>query len=224
MSSDAIAIGLFLIGIIFFLIAYFMDSSSDTSTISLPQSNLSTQQYNTQNSSLLHREQNIDFKEFIPPLQSESPPLNHFNIQQYSTSNVSPIYKEQSRNLSEMKDANQGTNPSFFQLHSYLYLDYNTTNVYTGESINFKLNDITSIRRFGEGIFTYDGLKFTFDHKSGCYNFPIKSIKHISFYLNCLVISQKNKEPAALFFLENTKYVKDILEAFQKKGVNDNEL
>ena len=207
MASEGIALGLLVVGVVFFFIASFVNSNDDESenNNSIPYNQFGQYGPNTQHFFNNH---------YLPP--NAMYPINYNQMQvplQTNPVDIKPPPLVEEKIMADVYDHN----PSFFQLQAYLYLDFNITNVYTGEDVNFKLNDITSIRRFGQGTLSYDGLVFAFDHKNGRYLFPLKKVKHISFYLNCLVISQKDKEPAALIFLENTKYVKDVLEAFQKK-------
>ncbi len=108
-------------------------------------------------------------------------------------------------------------NPSFFTEKAYLYFDYNKNNAYTGEEVNFTLNDITSIRRFGLGSLSYRGVSFFLEYENGKHVFNVHELEHIAFYLNCIALVQRGSSPTALLFMNDTQPLRKVIETFQLK-------
>lgn len=106
-------------------------------------------------------------------------------------------------------------NPKLFQKHSFLYLDQSRTNVYTSEGAVFSLEDVSGIKRVGEGIFSYDGFVFTFDTQNGSYRYPVANLNHIAFYPNCVVLVPRDEEYPALLFSDETDSIRRALETFK---------
>lgn len=108
-------------------------------------------------------------------------------------------------------------NPRLFEKFAYLYLDSSTRNVYDGAgSVTvFDLSEVHGIRRFGRGMFSYDGFGFFFDHGSGQERFPLANLKTIGFYPNCVALTFRHAQPVALLFMEETESIRKVLETFR---------
>ncbi|MBV6493092.1 MAG: hypothetical protein LDLANPLL_01107 [Turneriella sp.] len=111
----------------------------------------------------------------------------------------------------------QRTNPRFFEKFAFLYLDSSQRNVYdgAGNSAAFDLSEVSGIRRFGRGVFAYDGFSFYFDHTSGQERFPLSNLKTVGFYPNCVALTFKGNQPVALLFMEETDSIRKVLETFR---------
>lgn len=109
------------------------------------------------------------------------------------------------------------TNPRLFERFAHLYLDSSDRNVYDGAGslAAFDLNEVSGIRRFGRGVFSYDGFGFYFDHTSGQERFPLSLLKTIGFYPNCIALTFRSKQPVALLFMEETESIRKVLETFR---------
>ncbi len=108
-------------------------------------------------------------------------------------------------------------NPRLFEKFAYLYLDSSARNVYDGAAspAAFDLSDVQGIRRFGRGLFSYDGFGFYFDHASGQERFPLTNLKTIGFYPNCVALTFRTSQPVALLFMEETETIRKVLETFR---------
>jgi hypothetical protein len=98
-----------------------------------------------------------------------------------------------------------------------LYLDSSARNIYdgTGSVASFDLSEVSGIRRFGRGVFSYDGFGFYFDHTSGQERFPLTNLKTIGFYPNCIALTFRTNQPVALLFMEETESIRKVLETFR---------
>ena len=108
-------------------------------------------------------------------------------------------------------------NPKLFQKSAYLYTDSGQNN-YTGTEKVFQFQDVVGIRRFGQGVFSYDGFCFNFEHPSGSERYELQKIDHIAFYPNCVVLVLKSGLPSALLFVDETDSLRRILETFKVDG------
>jgi len=108
-------------------------------------------------------------------------------------------------------------NPRLFEKFAYLYLDSSARNIYdgTGSVASFDLSEVSGIRRFGRGVFSYDGFGFYFDHSSGQERFPLPNLKTIGFYPNCIALTFRTNQPVALLFMEETESIRKVLETFR---------
>ncbi len=108
-------------------------------------------------------------------------------------------------------------NPRLFEKFAYLYLDSSARNIYdgTGSVASFDLSEVSGIRRFGRGVFSYDGFGFYFDHTSGQERFPLTNLKTIGFYPNCIALTFRTNQPVALLFMEETESIRKVLETFR---------
>lgn len=108
-------------------------------------------------------------------------------------------------------------NPRLFEKFAYLYLDSSARNIYdgTGSVASFDLSEVNGIRRFGRGVFSYDGFGFYFDHNSGQERFPLQNLKTIGFYPNCIALTFRTNQPVALLFMEETESIRKVLETFR---------
>lgn len=108
-------------------------------------------------------------------------------------------------------------NPRLFEKFAYLYLDSSTRNVYDGKGSMpaFDLAEVQGIRRFGRGVFSYDGFSFYFDHPGGQERFPLANLKTIGFYPNCVALTFRTNQPVALLFMEETESIRKVLETFR---------
>jgi hypothetical protein len=121
-------------------------------------------------------------------------------------------------------------NPRLFEKFAYLYLDSSTRNVYDGSGsvAAFDLSEVQGIRRFGRGLFSYDGFSFYFDHASGQERFPLTNLKTIAFYPNCVALTFRASQmsaggghsqwPVALLFMEETESIRKVLETFRAEA------
>jgi hypothetical protein len=111
----------------------------------------------------------------------------------------------------------QHSNPRLFEKFAYLYLDSSARNVYDGAGslAAFDLSEVNGIRRFGRGVFSYDGFGFFFDHASGQERFSLANLKTIGFYPNCIALTFRTNQPVALLFMEETESIRKVLEAFR---------
>ena len=108
-------------------------------------------------------------------------------------------------------------NPRLFEKFAYLYLDSSQRNVYDGAGsvAAFDLSEVNGIRRFGRGVFSYDGFGFYFDHSSGQERFPLTNLKTVGFYPNCVALTFRTNQPVALLFMEETESIRKVLETFR---------
>ena len=108
-------------------------------------------------------------------------------------------------------------NPRLFEKFAYLYLDSSQRNVYDGAGTvaAFDLSEVNGIRRFGRGVFSYDGFGFYFDHNSGQERFPLSNLKTVGFYPNCVALTFRTSQPVALLFMEETESIRKVLETFR---------
>lgn len=108
-------------------------------------------------------------------------------------------------------------NPRLFEKFAYLYLDSSQRNVYDGAGsiAAFDLSEVNGIRRFGRGVFSYDGFGFYFDHNSGQERFPLANLKTVGFYPNCVALTFRTSQPVALLFMEETESIRKVLETFR---------
>ncbi len=114
----------------------------------------------------------------------------------------------------------QQSNPRLFEKFAYLYLDSSQRNVYdgAGSAVAFDLSEVSGIRRFGRGVFAYDGFSFYFDHTSGQERFPLNNLKTVGFYPNCVALTFRTSQPVALLFMEETESIRKVLETFRTPG------
>lgn len=114
------------------------------------------------------------------------------------------------------------TNPKLFEKFAYLYLDSSQRNVYDGAGsvAAFDLSEVQGIRRFGRGVFSYDGFSFYFDHASGQERFPLTNLKTIGFYPNCVALTFRTNQPVALLFMEETETIRKLLETFRAEATS----
>lgn len=113
-------------------------------------------------------------------------------------------------------------NPRLFEKFAYLYLDSSQRNVYDGAGsiAAFDLSEVNGIRRFGRGVFSYDGFGFYFDHNSGQERFPLANLKTVGFYPNCVALTFRTTQPVALLFMEETESIRKVLETFRVDGAS----
>lgn len=111
-------------------------------------------------------------------------------------------------------------NPKLYKKEAHLYLDSSNRNSYTGLEDNFAIDDVLGIRRFGNGNLSYDGYHFFFEHETGTEKFNLDLLDHIAFYPNCVVLVPKSDLPCALFFIDETNSLRQVLTSFQLD--NDN--
>lgn len=111
----------------------------------------------------------------------------------------------------------QQSNPRLFEKFAYLYLDSSQRNIYdgAGSAVAFDLSEVSGIRRFGRGVFAYDGFSFYFDHTSGQERFPLANLKTVGFYPNCVALTFRTHQPVALLFMEETESIRKVLETFR---------
>lgn len=111
-------------------------------------------------------------------------------------------------------------NPRLFEKFAYLYLDSSARNVYDGAGsvAAFDLSEVQGIRRFGRGLFSYDGFGFYFDHSTGQERFPLANLKTIGFYPNCVALTFRTSQPVALLFMEETESIRKVLETFRAEA------
>ena len=114
----------------------------------------------------------------------------------------------------------QHNNPRLFEKFAYLYLDSSQRNIYdgAGSAVAFDLSEVSGIRRFGRGVFAYDGFSFYFDHTSGQERFPLSNLKTVGFYPNCVALTFRTSQPVALLFMEETESIRKVLETFRTPG------
>jgi hypothetical protein len=114
----------------------------------------------------------------------------------------------------------QHANPRLFEKFAYLYLDSSQRNIYdgAGSAVAFDLSEVSGIRRFGRGVFAYDGFSFYFDHTSGQERFPLANLKTVGFYPNCVALTFRTNQPVALLFMEETESIRKVLETFRSPG------
>ncbi|HMV37074.1 MAG TPA: hypothetical protein PKM44_09575 [Turneriella sp.] len=114
-------------------------------------------------------------------------------------------------------------NPRLFEKFAYLYLDSSARNVYDGAGsvAAFDLSEVQGIRRFGRGLFSYDGFGFYFDHASGQERFPLTNLKTIGFYPNCVALTFRTSQPVALLFMEETETIRKVLETFRAEAAGN---
>jgi len=117
-------------------------------------------------------------------------------------------------------------NPRLFEKFAYLYLDSSERNVYDGAGsvAAFDLSEVQGIRRFGRGLFSYDGFSFYFDHASGQERFPLANLKTIGFYPNCVALTFRTSQPVALLFMEETESIRKVLETFRAEAAGSTAL
>jgi len=113
-------------------------------------------------------------------------------------------------------------NPRLFEKFAYLYLDSSQRNVYDGAGsiAAFDLSEVNGIRRFGRGVFSYDGFGFYFDHNSGQERFPLTNLKTVGFYPNCVALTFRTSQPVALLFMEETESIRKVLETFRLESAS----
>ena len=113
-------------------------------------------------------------------------------------------------------------NPRLFEKFAYLYLDSSQRNVYDGAGsiAAFDLSEVNGIRRFGRGVFSYDGFGFYFDHNSGQERFPLANLKTVGFYPNCVALTFRTSQPVALLFMEETESIRKVLETFRLESAS----
>lgn len=113
-------------------------------------------------------------------------------------------------------------NPRLFEKFAYLYLDSSQRNVYDGAGsvAAFDLSEVNGIRRFGRGVFSYDGFGFYFDHSSGQERFPLTNLKTVGFYPNCVALTFRTNQPVALLFMEETESIRKVLETFRVESAS----
>ena len=113
-------------------------------------------------------------------------------------------------------------NPRLFEKFAYLYLDSSQRNVYDGAGsiAAFDLSEVNGIRRFGRGVFSYDGFGFYFDHSSGQERFPLSNLKTVGFYQNCVALTFRTSQPVALLFMEETESIRKVLETFRLESAS----
>ncbi len=113
-------------------------------------------------------------------------------------------------------------NPRLFEKFAYLYLDSSQRNVYDGAGsiAAFDLSEVNGIRRFGRGVFSYDGFGFYFDHNSGQERFPLANLKTVGFYPNCVALTFRTAQPVALLFMEETESIRKVLETFRLESAS----
>lgn len=143
----------------------------------------------------------------VPPISSpvvntaEQPNIPRVELNQKPAPQVDVIVQQQ--------------NPKFFEKTAYLYTDSSRNNRYIGTEVSFNMHEVNGIRRFSNGVFSYDGFVFQFDHQSGTERFKLENIDHISFYPNCVVLVLKNNLPTALIFVDESRSIQKILETFK---------
>ena len=106
-------------------------------------------------------------------------------------------------------------NPQFLKKKVYLYFDHERNNVYTGEETTSEINEIGNIKRVGLGTLSYDGASFKFSHHNRVQIFKVGELDYIAIYPNCLVIVSQKEAPTALFFMDETDSIRQLLDVFK---------
>lgn len=106
-------------------------------------------------------------------------------------------------------------NPKLFQKRAFLYFDQSNNNSYSGAGAVFSLEDVSGIKRVGEGVFSYDGFVFSFITNEQSYHYYVESLEHIAFYPNCVVLIHREEQYPALLFTDETSSIRKVLETFK---------
>ncbi len=152
-------------------------------------------------------------KNQAPPPVTASAPSQPIETPEKNTFMASPMPQQPKPPAPEVMVGKE--NPTFFEKEAYLYLDYSPGNVYDGTDHSFRIRETEMIRRYGKGYFTYDGFAFHFKHSRATERFPLESIEHLAFYPNCIALVPKSKQPTALFFVDDTSSIRNILDTFR---------
>lgn len=158
-----------------------------------------------------------------PPKQAAQPPpsINRAPIERptkspeilYQQEEPVPQYTQKEMPRVTVKVAHN--NPVLIEKTASLYHDLNRRNIYSGEEPDFKLQDISGIRRMGSGMLSYDGFGFRFAYKGAEQKYVISELEHIAFYPNCIVLMPVSNLPAALLFVDETESLRRVLETFR---------
>ena len=106
-------------------------------------------------------------------------------------------------------------NPQFLKKRVYLYFDHDRNNIYTGEENTSEINEIGNIKRVGLGTLSYDGASFKFSHQNRVQIFKVGELDYIAIYPNCIVIVSQKEAPTALFFMDETDSIRQLLDVFK---------
>ncbi len=216
---DFIALALFAIGIILVVAGYFLnhekqrarDAMAVANEMVKRSENPTLQSVDQIGNSAAAPAQAAAQTPFQPPVQ---PPPPQPVMAQPKAAPAPPVEPQPQPGF-QVEVLVQNENPKLFQKSAHLYLDSSKTNNYTGTEAVFKLQDVMGIRRFGQGIFSYDGFIFQFEHPGGVEKFALEHLDHLAFYPNCVVLVLKSDLPAALIFVDETDSIRRILETFK---------
>ena len=106
-------------------------------------------------------------------------------------------------------------NLRFLKNNVYLYFDHDENSIYTGEESTSEITELSHIKRFGLGTLTYDGVSFEFTHNQRVQIFKVSQIDYIALYLNCFVLVSREDIPTALFFMDETEKIHELLNLFK---------
>jgi len=225
---DYLAFGLLGIGVILIVSGIFFSNQARNIKINIPsvKGREETLSEMARNSHFSQNTNNVP--ESLSTIQKESQVnqgsfnnnLNQYNSYQATQFSSLPPIEEK---INEQVASNEHrpnihiakSNPKLFNKKAHLYLDSNLKNRYSNDDENFNIQNVSGIRRFGEGYFSYDGFVFKFEHKNGTETFPMNSISNIGFYPSCISIVLKNDSPTALFFLNETESIEKIIGIFK---------
>lgn len=149
------------------------------------------------------------------PEPERKAPVNFPGMLHFETQNAAPPEQPAAETERTVGVKISRENPKLFERFSYLYLDSSGKNTYISQGAGIDIRDVSGIRRFGRGLFSYDGFLFRFTHATGEERFPLNSLQFISFYPNCVALTPKNNLPVALLFMEETDSIRQILETFK---------
>ena len=162
-----------------------------------------------------HAYVNVENRTQVPSHNLSVPPISSPTIVNTAEQPNIPRVEKKQKPAPQVDVIVQQQNPKFFEKTAYLYTDSSRNNRYIGTEVSFNMHEVNGIRRFSNGVFSYDGFIFEFDHQSGTERFKLENIDHISFYPNCVVLVLKNNLPTALVFVDESKSIQKILETFK---------
>ena len=211
---DLIAIALFAIGVLLVAAGYFLNQQNGRSDRSAQMVAEEMAKYANKEASQSIPIDNHHYQTTPQPTLAPQPqhPLNQQTSTEVNTNQFA------NKNF-QVEVVVQNQNPKLFEKAAYLYLDSSKQNNYTGTEAAFKLQEVMGIRRFGQGIFSYDGFVFRFEHPGGVEKFALENLDHMAFYPNCIVLVLKSDLPAALLFVDETDSIRRILETFKVEHV-----
>jgi hypothetical protein len=108
------------------------------------------------------------------------------------------------------KDINE--NALLFSQDSTLYIDKSGSNLYDSNKKSPSLINSSAIHRIGTGQITFNGFTFYFTNTKGKETINLNEIEKINFFPNAIAISKKNSSTTLIFFIDNTKHLKSLLD------------